>query len=82
MIRYKVKDIAYECDETTGRSRLIIGGIKIEYQNAIECFNSFWGTAGFRMLENLRDKLEENGFDRWTGEVGDDMTCTNSELSS
>lgn len=68
MIRYKIKDIAYECDEETGRSRVIIGGRSTEHTNPIEAFNSFWGTAGFQMLEALRDKLEERGFDRYTGE--------------
>lgn len=68
MIRYKIKEIAYECDETTGRSRVIIGGRVTEFRNPIEGFNSFWGSAGFQMLEKLRDKLEANCFDRWTGE--------------
>ncbi len=68
MIRYKIKDIAYECDETTGQSRVIIGGRVTECRNPVEGFNSFWGSAGFQLLEALRDKLEANGFDRWTGE--------------
>ena len=68
MIRYKIKDIAYECDETTGRSRVMIGERVTEFGNPIEGFNSFWGSAGFQLLEELRSKLEANGFDRWTGE--------------
>ena len=68
MIRYKIKDITYECDETTGRSRVMIGERVTEFGNPIEGFNSFWGSAGFQLLEELRSKLEANGFDRWTGE--------------
>lgn len=68
MIRYKIKDIAYECDEVTGRSRVMIGERETEFSNPIEGFNSFWGSAGFQLLEELRSKLEANSFDRWTGE--------------
>jgi hypothetical protein len=67
-VAYKVKDVAYECNIVTGRSRVKIGERITEYRNPIEGFNSFWGSAGFQLLEGLRDKLAEHGFDRWTGE--------------
>ena len=68
MIKYKIKDIAFECDEKTGRSRTIIADRITEYSNPIEGFNSFWGSAGYQLLEEVRDKIAANGFDRWTGE--------------
>ena len=66
-IRYKVKDVAYECDVVSGESKVVIGDRITKYPNAIEGFNSFWGSAGFQLLEEVRDALERNGFDRWTG---------------
>lgn len=66
-IGYKVKDVAYECNVVTGQSKVIIGDRVTEFRNPIEGFNSFWGSAGYQLLEKLRDKLEENGFDRWSG---------------
>ena len=68
MIKYKIKDIAFECDETTGRSRTIIADRVTEHNNPIEGFNSFWGSAGYQLLEDVRAKIASNGFDQWTGE--------------
>lgn len=67
MIRYKIKDIAFECNEQTGAARIITNGEDITFVNPIEAWNSFTMVA-LKPLENeLRDKLEANGFNRWTG---------------
>lgn len=36
--------------------------------NPIEGFNTFWQEAGAKVLNEIKDKLEAYGFNRWTGE--------------
>lgn len=67
MIRYKIKDVAFECDEEKGIGRVIVDGMTTEYANAIEAWNTF-SIKALRPFElNLRNELEKNGFNRWTG---------------
>lgn len=67
MIRYCIKDVAFECDETKGTARIITPSEQVEYPNAIEAWNSFCSLALHPIEREIRDKLEANGFNRWTG---------------
>lgn len=67
MIRYRIKDVAFECDESTGKARIITQSENIEFVNPIEAWNSFTMAALKPLEDELRDKLEANGFNRWTG---------------
>lgn len=68
MIRYKIKLVAYECDEEKGTATVIVDGEpKISFENAIEGWNYFTARALHPFEKFLRDKLQENGFNRWTG---------------
>ena len=77
MIRYKIKDVAFECDAEKGIGRVIADGVTTEYGNAIEAWNTF-SIKALRPFElNLRNELEKNGFNRWTGTR---LEYTESEL--
>lgn len=81
MIRYKIKLVAFECDEEKGTAAVVVEGEeKIDFVNAIEGWNYFTARALRPFEKFLRDKLQENGFNRWTGIRGD--TPTESELSA
>ena len=81
MIRYKIKLVAYECDEEKGTAAVIVDGEpKISFENAIEGWNYFTSRALHPFEKFLRDKLQENGFNRWTGTRKQDYT--ESELKA
>ncbi|MBR4627758.1 MAG: hypothetical protein IKO47_08680 [Ruminococcus sp.] len=67
MIRYKIKDVAFECNETTGEARIITPEQETKFINPIEAWNSFTMAALKPLEDELRNKLEANGFNRWTG---------------
>lgn len=67
MIRKKIGNITFECDEETGKSRVTTEEECIEEDNPIIAWNLFWDRAGFRLGQELRDKLSEHGFDRFLG---------------
>ncbi len=69
MVRYKIKDTAYILNEETGDTLIVEENeIILHTENPIEGFNTFWQSAGFKVLNEIRDKLVAHGFDRWTGE--------------
>lgn len=70
MIKYKIKDIAYTADEETGDTLVTQEGqiVLIRTKNPIEGFNTFWQSAGSKVLNEIKDKIESHGFNRWTGE--------------
>lgn len=69
MVRYKIKGTAYILDEETGNTLIVEENeIILRTNNPIEGFNTFWQSAGFKVLNEIKDKLEAHGFDRWTGE--------------
>ena len=79
MIRYKIKLVAFECDEEKGTAAVIVDGEpKISFENAIEGWNYFTARALHPFEKFLRDKLQENGFNRWTG--ARKLDYTESEL--
>lgn len=68
MIKYKIENITYSCNEETGECVITDNGEIFRTQNFIEGFNDFWQRAGFPVLQGIKDKLEAHGFNRWTGE--------------
>lgn len=70
MIKYKIKNTAYLTDEESGDTVVTEenGAIVLHIDNPIEGFNTFWQEAGAKVLNEIKDKLEANGFNRWTGE--------------
>lgn len=80
MIRYKIKLVAFECDEEKGTAAVIVDGEpKISFENAIEGWNYFTARALHPFEKFLRDKLQENGFSRWTG-TRDHLTETEMKI--
>lgn len=67
MTRYKIRDITFECDEVKGTATVGTPGHEEYFSNAIEGWNTFVSCALQPLERDLRDKLEENGFNRWTG---------------
>lgn len=67
MIRFKIRDVAYECDETTGTAKVFTPGSVETFTNAIEAYNVFKSYALQPLERDIRNRLEENGFNRWTG---------------
>ncbi|MCR4794228.1 MAG: hypothetical protein K5898_03475 [Ruminococcus sp.] len=79
MIRYKIKDVAFECDEAAGTAKVIAPGYEKTFTNAIEAWNTFKSYALEPLERDLRDKLEANGFNRWTG-TRDHLTETEMKI--
>lgn len=67
MIRKKIKNITFECDEETGKSRVMTENECIEEDNPLIAWNLFWSRAGFMLGQELRDELSKHGFDRYFG---------------
>lgn len=67
MIKYKIRDITFECDEVKGTAIVGTPGHEEHFSNAIEGWNTFVSCALQPLECDLRDRLEENGFNRWTG---------------
>lgn len=67
MKRYKIRDVGFECDETQGTATVRTPSGDKFFTNAIEGWNYFTGCAFFPLEKDLRDALQINGFNRWTG---------------
>lgn len=74
MIRYKIKNTSYLTNEETGEMLVAEedGTVVMRANNPIEGFNTFWQEAGAKVLNEIKDKLEAYGFNRWTGEKKND----------
>ncbi len=70
MIRLKIRNITFELNEETGESTIKKNSedIPLHTKNPIEAFNTFWQSAGTEMLNEIKNKLSDHGFNRWTGE--------------
>lgn len=68
MIEYKIRNITYSCSEKTGECLITHNGEEFRFHNFIEGFNYFWQICGSLILKGIKNKLEVNGFNRWTGE--------------
>lgn len=77
-MKLKIRDVAFESDAKEGTGSIIRGEHVTKYKNAIEAWNQFTSIALRPYEVKLRDELEENGFNRWTGIKGD--SPTESEL--
>lgn len=67
MIKLRIRNILFVCDEETGKCRIFGADEDINVDNPIEAFNMFWGRAGDILLNEVRDAIEKNGFDRYLG---------------
>lgn len=67
MIKYKIRGIAFECDEREGTAVVTMPGETETFKNAIEGWTFFVSRALWPYEQELRDKLEEHGFNRHTG---------------
>lgn len=79
----KIRDVAFESDPVSGTATVIQGEDyqrSTKYRNAVEAWNAFAELALRPFEKKLRDELEENGFNRWTGIKGD--APTESELAA
>lgn len=82
-MKLKIRDVAFESDPVSGTATVIQGEdcqCSTKYGNAVEAWNAFAELALRPFEKKLRDELEENGFNRWTGIKGD--TPTESELAA
>lgn len=67
MIKFKIRGVSYACNEQTGECTIIGAGWSTIMYNPIEAFNTFWQMAGYDLLREIRDAIEKNGFNRYTG---------------
>lgn len=67
MVRLKIRDVTFECDETKGTARVTTQNEQIEFNNPIVAWNAFTSRALGPLENELRDAVERNGFNRWTG---------------
>lgn len=66
-IKYKIRDVAYELDAERGSAQVYSGEHAYSFANAIEGWNFFVSRALRPMEQAVRDELEKNGFNRYTG---------------
>ncbi|WP_294749960.1 hypothetical protein [uncultured Ruminococcus sp.] len=78
-MKLRIKDIAFE-SFSNGNAKLITPEYTNLYKNAVEAWNIFVQTALRPYEQQLRDELEGNGFNRWTGERK--LYPTESELKA
>lgn len=67
MIRYKIRDITFECDEAHGTATVTMPESEDHFTNALEAWTFFTSRALWPLERHLRDSLEEHGFNRHTG---------------
>ena len=79
-MKLKIRDTAFESNPAEGTASIIRGDDITTYGNAIEAWNAFTMIALRPYEIKLRDELENNGFNRWTG-IRDD-TPTETELKN
>ena len=82
-MKLEIRDVAFESDPVSGTATVIQGEDyqrSTKYRNAVEAWNAFAELALRPFEKKLRDELEENGFNRWTGIKGD--APTESELAA
>lgn len=79
-MKLKIRDVAFESSPADGTAKVFLGESSTMYKNAVEAWNAFAELALRTFEKKLRDELEENGFNRWTGIKGD--TPTESELAA
>lgn len=60
-MKYKIKDVAIECDEKTGICHIMTDDEHIVEECPMAAWNMFWNRAESRMLKEFCGKLEENG---------------------
>ena len=75
-MKLKLRDIAFESNAKDGTGSIINGEQVTRYKNAIEAWNVFTSIALRPFEIKLRDELEQNGFNRWTGIKDDNPTET------
>lgn len=68
MVRLRIRDVAFECDETKGIAKVTTPTEQLDFCNAIEAWNAFASRAFAPLEKELRDAVERYGFNRWTGE--------------
>lgn len=79
-MKLKIRDVAFESSPADGTAKVFLGESSTMYKNAVEAWNAFAELALRPFEKKLRDELEENGFNRWTGIKGD--APTESELKA
>lgn len=79
-MKLKIRDVAFESSPADGTAKVFLGESSTMYKNAVEAWNAFAELALRPFEKKLRDELEENGFNRWTGIKGD--APTESELAA
>lgn len=79
-MKVKIKDIAFESNAEKGTALLISPENSVEYHNAIEGWNAFVSIALRPYELVLRDELEKNGYNRWTGTKNNDYTETELKM--
>ncbi len=79
-MKLKIRDVAFESSPADGTAKVFLGESSTMYKNSVEAWNAFAELALRPFEKKLRDELEENGFNRWTGIKGD--TPTESELKA
>lgn len=77
-MKLKLGFIGFESNPDNGTGTIIRmetgGEVRTVYSNAIEAWNAFTAVALRPFEVKLRDELEKNGFNRWTGIKGDNPT--------
>lgn len=82
-MKLKIKDVAFVSNPSAGTASIIIGEEEqriTNYGNSVEAWNVFKDLALYPFEKKLRDELQENGFNRWTGIKGDAPTETELKL--
>jgi len=66
-VKLKIRQVTFECDPANGTAKVTTPTEQAGFDNAIEGWNYFTSHALEPFEKELRNALQKNGFDRWTG---------------
>lgn len=66
-VKLKIRQVTFECDPAEGTAKVTTPTEQAGFDNAIEGWNFFTSRALLPFEVELRNALQENGFNRWTG---------------
>lgn len=66
-VKLKIRQVTFECDPAEGTAKVTTPTEQAGFDNAIEAWNYFISRALSPFETDLRNAIEQQGFNRWTG---------------
>ncbi len=66
-MKLKIRQVTFECDPAEGTAKVVTPTEQAGFDNPIEAWNYFTNHALEPFETDLRNAIEQQGFNRWTG---------------